>query len=226
MAWPADNVVAMAAVAMNDRARGGAHRGTISGWLDLVRARLDAGGRVPHAWDPVRDRVHQGVRGSSSVLMGAFWPVIDSAFAADQFDRFRSAFLAERFGVPVVREHPRGEAGAGDVDSGPVILGAGSSATVVGTAACRANNDVFHAQELDATCEGFGLAMGGARKRFLLGGLPMADLFLAWGRSMPVPAEATNSPRFLRWHLWSAFVLVLVWAPWWWRGVRSRRPRT
>lgn len=223
MAWPADNVVAMAAVASNDRHRAGVHRGTIARWLGQVRARVDAHGRVPHAWDPVRDAVHQTVRGSSTVLMGAFWPAIDSAFAAEQFVRFRADLLTERFGVPVVREHPKGEAGAGDVDSGPVILGAGSSATVVGTAACRANGDLFHAQELDATCEGFGLAMGGARKRYLLGAMPMADLFLAWGRSRPVPLEATNSPRFLRWHAWSALALVLVWAPWWWPWFRRAK---
>lgn len=223
MAWPADNVVAMAALALNDRARGGTQSGTISRWLGQVRARTDAGGRVPHAWDPSRDAVHQTVRGSSSVLMGAFWPMIDSAFAAEQFERFRAAFLVERFGVPVVREHPKGHVGAGDVDSGPVILGAGSSATVVGTAACRANGDVFHAQELDATCEGFGLAFGRTHKRYLLGALPMADLFLVWGRTRTVPVEATNSPRFLRWHAWSALALALVWAPWWWPWVRRAK---
>jgi|GEM_PF-3367050 hypothetical protein len=53
----------------------------------------------------------------------------------------------ERSGVPLVRDHSKGINGWGDVDTGPVILGAGCVSSIVGATACRLNGDVFHAQD-------------------------------------------------------------------------------
>ncbi len=216
MAWPADNVVAIASIVRCARAHGVREDAVVRSWVVRVRAHLDERDLIPHAWDPVADRMADASRGSSQVLMNALLPGIDSAFAAQQFQGLCTHFLMQRCGVPVVREHPRDVMRSGDVDSGPVILGAGATATVVGAAAFRANNDLFHAQELDATCEGFGLAMGGERRRFLAGALPIADLFIAWSRSPAVPRTAGPAPRFLRFHLWSLGLVLVLLAPWWW----------
>jgi hypothetical protein len=137
-------------------------------------------------------------------LINTFLPVIDPALAQDQFHVFRALFFMERFGVPAVSEYPRGSFGWGDVDSGPLILGAGPAATIVGSAACRMNSYVFHAQEFAASVHGFGFVTGGERGRYLFGALPIADLFIAWGRSMP-SNPATETPGFKRFHLWSIY---------------------
>jgi hypothetical protein len=222
VAWPADNVVAMAGLSVHDRSHAGAYRDVIDRWVSQVRVRSGPYGSLPHAWDPQGDTLVQASRGCSQALICALLPAIDEGLAAEQYELFRARFLDERLGVPMVREHVKGTWGPVDVDSGPVLLGAGSSATVVGAAACRANGDVFHAQELDATCEGFGLAMGTRAKRYLLGALPVTDLFIAWSRSFPEEAEVRTRPGFLRAHAWSVLMLSLLWAPWWWPARRVR----
>ncbi|HRH67925.1 MAG TPA: hypothetical protein PLB89_00320 [Flavobacteriales bacterium] len=226
MAWPADNVVAVASLVMHQRLRPNTHRSTIDRWLRQIGERYDERGMIPHAWDPVADRQQEHARGCSQALINVFLPMIDTTIARGQFDRFRRYFFMERLGVPLVREYPKGVTGRGDVDSGPVILGAGCAASIVGSGACRMNGDVLHAQEFDATVEGFGLALGDRRKRYLLGALPIADLFIVWGRCMPVHGNSGPLPGFLRFHLWSAAGLLLLWSTWWvgvvrrWYGAR------
>lgn len=221
MAWPADATVAMASLVLHQRTRGGTHQHVIDRWVGQVRERVDENGLMPHQWDPLNDRPKQGARGSSQALINAFLPGIDSAWAREQYGRFQQHFFMERFGVPAVSEYPRGSFGWGDVDSGPLILGAGPAATIVGSAACRMNGDVFHAQEFAASVHGFGFVTGGERKRYLFGALPIADLFIAWGRSMP-SVQATDTPGFKRFHLWSALALVAMWSPFAWRRWRGR----
>lgn len=221
MAWPADNAVAIASLALHDGATP-QHTPTIRRWVEQVRTRLDERGLMTHAWEPYGDNQLEGGRGSSQALMNAFLPIIDEIFAREQFVLFREHFLMERFGVPLFREYPKGMRGMGDVDSGPVILGAGFAASIVGAAACRANGDVFHAQELYATIEGFGMVVGGERKRYIFGALPIADLFIAWSRSIPTTQTALPAPGFKRFHLWSLLAVLLLWAPWW-IGVLRRR---
>ncbi len=212
MAWPADATVAMASLVLHQRLRGGTHQAVIDRWVGQVRERLDGNGMMTHAWDPDHDRSLTDARGSSQALINTFLPAIDEALAQDQFHRFQEAFFMERLGVPAVSEYPRGSFGWGDVDSGPLILGAGPAATIVGSAACRMNGDVFHAQEFAASVHGFGFVTGGQRTRYLFGALPIADLFIAWGRSMPA-TPATGSPGFKRFHGWSLLALVVIWSP-------------
>ena len=222
MAWPADATVAMASLALHQRLRGGAHQQVIERWVSQVRDRLDANGSMPHAWDPYHDRSLTDARGSSQALINTFLPVINEALAQEQFGRFQEAFFMERLGVPAVSEYPKGTFGWGDVDSGPLILGAGPAATIVGSAACRMNGDVFHAQEFAASVHGFGFVTGVESKRYLFGALPIADLFIAWGRSMP-SVQATDAPGFKRFHLWSVLALVVMWSPFAWRRWRGSR---
>lgn len=226
MAWPADAVVAMAALALHERSSGPTEHGRIiARWVAQVRSRLDERGMIPHAWDPWADRSAGSARGSSQALMNCFLPMIDRELAFEQFALFREHFLATRLGLTIVREHPHGDHGRGDVDSGPVILGGGSAASLVGAGACRANGDLSVAVGLDATREGLGLVIGGDRKRYLFGLLPMADLFIVWSRTLaPEDApEALPPPSLLGFHGWSLSILAILWSPWIVRGMRRHR---
>lgn len=227
MAWPADNVVAIASLAMHQRLRKDGGDDVIERWLRQATARLDGHGCVPHAWDPVHDRMVQASRGSSQSLMNCFFPMIDSAFSRDRFTRYRERFLGTRLGVPMVREFAEGSEGSGDVDSGPVILGAGSSATIVGPGAFRMNGDIGHAQGLDASIEGFGVPFGPQQKRYVFGSLPIADLFIVWTRTLSEHrAAVTEYPSFMSFHLWSSLAVALLWLPLVISGLRRRRIAT
>ena len=154
------------------------------------------------------------MRGSSLALMCLLMPQIDSAFAKDQFKVFAQHFFGERMGVPVVTEFPKDHTGKGDVDSGPLIFGAGPVATIVGAGACRANADAFHDLEFSSTTDGFGFVIGVQERQYVFGAMPIADLFIAWCRSMPTRNSTPFArPEFLRFHAWSALLFGLMWLP-------------
>ena len=124
--------------------------------------------------------------------MGPFLAQIDPAFGRDQYGQSRTAFEARVLGVlPIVREYPRGVAGSGDVDSGPVVLGASAPASVVGIGAALAAGDSERAEGLRATVELLGLPWAWGGERAYAGGrLPVGDAFLAWASSVPGRAPA------------------------------------
>ncbi|MBP6574786.1 MAG: hypothetical protein KA230_10070 [Flavobacteriales bacterium] len=220
-AWPADATVAMASLVMHGQLRGRDHSAAKARWVAQVRERLDERGLIPHAWQPWEDGLGLSARGSSQALMNALLPLIDTTFAAEQFGRFRELYFTERFGVPAVREHPIGDGSPGDVDSGPLILGFGPAATIVGSGACRMNGDAHHAAEFESTVHGFGFSTGIDRKRYVFGALPIADLFIAWVRTMPCTTPYSGAPMFKRFHLWCGLLLLLLWSPVlvrWWRA--------
>lgn len=227
MAWPADGAVAMAALALHDRILEPRYEVEVERWVSRVRATLTADGGVSHAWDPVHDRAQRSMRGSSMALMCVALAGVDSSFAHEQFTVFGQRFFAERMGVPMITEYPSGHSGAGDVDSGPLILGAGPVAMIVGAGACRVHGDAFHEHEMNSVIDAFGFPLGQEERRYLFGAMPIADLFIAWCRSMPTKVPyGTTPPRFLRFHAWSALLLLLLWTPWAIGRIRSRTRST
>jgi hypothetical protein len=228
MAWPADVMVCVAALAQHDALFPPVYTSIIQDWVRNVEGRLDPSGMLAHAWDPIRDMPRTSARGSSMALMNIFLPPIDSTLAKKQFKLFKQNFLSSRFGLPVVREHPIGTYGRGDIDSGPLIFGVGPAATIVGAGACRRNGDVAGALALESTVDAFGFTTGAEVRRYLFGALPIADLFIIWCRSMPTSGELSQAegPSSIRFHAWSILLLLLLFAPWAigvWRNRRTSR---
>ena len=208
-AWPADNVVGAAALTQCGRLVDREYTDVARAWLASARSRQDpATGLLPHAtWLP-------DARGSSAALMTAFLAEIDPEYAALQHARLTDTFATRMAGVlPALREYRRGVDGPGDVDSGPLVLGASAPASVVGIAAARAVGDAETAAALGASSEALGLAISwGGRRRYLFGQLPVGDAFLAWARSIPLAAPAETSAFAgwrLRWGLASLLLLAL-----------------
>jgi hypothetical protein len=115
-------------------------------------------------------------------------------------DRLQSAdgtgpFDRDRFVTGVgVREYPKGVGGKGDVDSGPLILGLGLSASVVTMGAARVQHDPL-ADRLAREGDLLGLPLSGlTTKRYLFGTLPIGDAFLAWSASAR-PLVADDQPK-------------------------------
>ncbi len=126
-AYPADTSAVIASIALYDLAHNRAPRAIVHtcaehflGWVDnhylVQRADRQTGHYFDHA------------RGSGTALAAYFWHFSDSGLAA----KLREGLHANTdhwFGFAAVREYPRGQSGSGDVDSGPVVLGYGVSAT-------------------------------------------------------------------------------------------------
>lgn len=225
--WPCDTVVAASALAA------AGVRWNMPGWVDTARAWRD---RVRESADPVTGllphrvgetgRALEGPRGSSQSVIQAFWPElglwVDGQRDTTTWAAFRRTFVVYEAGLVGVREYPQGTEGAGDVDSGPLLLGVSASASTVTLAAARTVGDTELATDLDREAELLGLPMVWAgERRYALGLLPVGDAFLAWARTRVAgPPVAADWPRVRTW--WAGLavpflvpfvVLVLVVRP-------------
>ncbi len=221
-AWPADAVVAMASLSQHDKLFQPRYQETLRRWLVRVEGLLDTTtGLIPHAVHPDNGSVLQGARGSSQGLMLCLLPQIDSGFAATQFTNYKRWFSTTWLGLPAIREYRHGKEGGGlgDIDSGPVLFGVGASASIVGIGAMRANGDSCLAEQMVQTIDGLGFPWsGGGERWYLFGAEPMADAFLAWGRSLSLPTAV--SPDYSASSMWripfravSFLFLLLIFLP-------------
>lgn len=208
-AWPADIVPCVASLSVHDQLFGARYANIINDWLRELKRGLDGRGMIPHAVHPENGKIAESARGSSMALMLIFLRDIDSQLAQDQFILFKNNFVDSKFGLTGIREYAKGESGDGDIDSGPVILGFGGAATIVGMQTLS----LFGEDELSIRVrngvEAFGLPVQSeGYKHYLFGTLPMADAFIAWSHSGIQTPEKFVSFKYF--HIYSAFTMLLL----------------
>lgn len=213
-AWPADNAVAAAALRSCGTLLDPRYTRTARAWLRAALRHADpATGLLPH------DAGSPAPRGESVALMIRFVHEIDPAVAAAQYRGLERTFATRFAGLlPAVREYPRGVAGSGDIDSGPVVLGVSAPASVVGIAAARITGHHRAAADLRASPEVLGVPLQWrGRRSYAFGKLPVGDAFLAWSSvvrpwNTPPPPASASTP-FRGWRtLWCGIwgmVLIL-----------------
>jgi hypothetical protein len=218
-AWPADNVVCLAALRETSSFE---HGPFIRWWLNETRSWRDARtGLFPHEIDTSTGRVVQGPRGTSAAFMAAMLPLLDEKLGHAQYRLFRQQFVVSRLGLPGVREFLPETPGTADEDSGPLLLGVSLSASAVAIAAARANGDAALASALARTADFVGATPSRpGEKQHLLGLLPLADAFIAWSEARPIPATVpiASEASFPRpgWRLGAHAICALL-ALWPWR---------
>jgi hypothetical protein len=222
-AWPADNVLCLASLALHDKVGvppDGLGRsqyfGTISTWTQRMKLYLDKEtGMIPHCFSLYDSVGVQGVRGSSQSLMHCFLPDIDSAFAKEQFALYRKNFIQNKLGLPAVREYALNTEGGGDVDSGPIIWDVGPAASVVAIKAMAENRDYDMYIPIRNTIEAFGFPINWFGSKFYLGNqLPVADAFIAWCNAKNCRYE-TVKVGWWRWQFQLISLLIIVPFCWW-----------
>ncbi|MEH0154522.1 hypothetical protein V6R21_10285 [Limibacter armeniacum] len=230
--WPADSYVAMASLANYSRTFGTRYDKMISLWLENVTERLDAKtGMIPHKTNSKTGISTQGARGCSMILMLRMLGEIDTKIAREQYGLFSNNFITEILGLPVIREYPKGQTGFGDIDSGPVIFGVGFSATIVGIGTFAMFDQYDLSQRQYKTVHSFGLDRKTKKnKKYLLGTLPMADAFIAWGRATELNfrPDSNKSNRKLwrfKFHAISGLIVIVLWTiyyrRWIWRHIKT-----
>lgn len=234
--WPADTAVGVAALGIHDAILTRRYGDTIARWVARARLHVDPNlGALSHAADAETGAPIGGVRGSSLALMSRVLIDADPEFAAEQYSVLRRYFVDYTWGVPGVREFPRGVAGGGDVDSGPILLGYSGPAVVVGAAAARVHGDEPVARALLGAVEVGGVPIDlGSGRRYAAGLLPVGDAFIAWSRS----STAAENVERLEWdpvlptcwtapaHVVSVVLAGIVLSPvLHLRNLRSRSPR-
>jgi hypothetical protein len=211
LAWPADNVVAIASLALWNEMELPVYASFIDNWMLGVQQKLDPlTGLIPHEINFETQTVLEGAKGSSQSLMLNFLIDIDSTFAQAQFEKYRTQFLDYRFGLPGIREYPKGANGGADVDSGPVLLGIGGSASLVGQRTMALYKAVETAVGLRNCIESFGAAYTVDKEKiYVLGLEPIADAFIAWSNVVPLQ-DAEKQVGNWRWTFQLLSLMVLL----------------
>lgn len=156
------------------------------------------------ARDPATGLLHQSLdprtggkgppRGSGTAIAAYFLSFADHPLSEELY---RALPVDRVAGVSGIREYPPGASGWGDVDSGPVVLGLGVSATGFGLAGARVHGDRATYVRLHRTAGLFGLPaptrQGG--RWYVLGGSIGNSILLAMMTASPEPVLPYRGPR-------------------------------
>ncbi len=229
MAWPADNAVGIAALAIRDQVLNPSYSDVVDAWVTATKERLDPElGAIRFADGELFGMPNDGPRGESLALLSIILADIDAEFALSQYKIMREHFVDYVWGIPGVREYPHGVVGDSDVDSGPIVFGYSGPATAVGAGAAIVFGDDEIATAMLATAEVVGLPIEVfGKRRYIFGKLPVGDAFLAWARTVPEVSIADSLqfervlPRF--WRLPLQLVSLIVGACFVWLLIKVMR---
>lgn len=178
--YPVDNTAVIASLALHQRVAPAAdHEAVLTDWDHRFEALRDPStGLLFQALDPHRGTVVDGPRGSGSALAVYFLSFGRPEQSKALYDAMRTTMRRELLGFGAMREYPPGTEGAGDIDSGPVVLGVSISATGFSLAGSRIHDDLPTFTDLWATTVLFGAPVDveGAH-HFALGG-PLGDTMM------------------------------------------------
>lgn len=171
--YPVDNAAAIASIGLHARAAGTGRPDLVARWAERCReAWIDpATGLLFQAMSARSGVASDRPRGSGTGLAAYFLSFVDPALSRELFEAVRRELAGTFLGFGVVREYPRGMSGRGDIDSGPIVMGWGVSATGFALAGSRIHGDRDLFRRIVATVNLFGAPWdGGGRREFVTGG--------------------------------------------------------
>jgi len=169
-----DNCAAMASLALHERAVGAGRQDLIRRWCEKCRTDY---------CDPRTGLLYQTDRppgrGSGTAMGIYFLSFVDRDLSAQLYWALREHLAESPLGFGTVREYARGyPQGPGDIDSGPVILGWGFSATGFSIAGSRIHGDLDLFTRLCRTVYLAGAPADDEGKRIYAMGGPLGNAIL------------------------------------------------
>ncbi|NML67158.1 hypothetical protein HHL22_18290 [Hymenobacter sp. RP-2-7] len=148
--WLPDNAVALASLALHSRLTGSPYAAVGQRWVARARRQwLDADTGLLASMVDAVGRPSEEPRGSHLGWSIWFLAQVDSAFARQQYALYQQHHSTNLGALRLYREFAHGYAiGAGNVDSGPLVLGYGIPATTFAFADAVALGDYRNAQRL------------------------------------------------------------------------------
>ncbi len=172
--YPVDNCAVIASIALHGRATGADHSALVRAWAE--RCRRDyvdpKTGLLYQCVHPKTGKPADAPRGSGTVLGLYFLSYADPALSRELFGAMRRELFGTVFGFGGIREYPRGATdGYGDIDSGPILFGYGTSATGFALAGARIHGDRQLFAKLYSTAYAAGAPLDrNGRRTFVTGG--------------------------------------------------------
>lgn len=214
--WPADIVPAIAALSLHDKLFQPRYNKTIETWITNVEARrIKNKCLFPHEVDSTGSAI-ENERGSSISLILILLPDISEVIAKEQIQSYMKNYVTDLLFLPMIKESSDEYEDYEDVDSGPVILGYGSVATILGAGVFKRNGMLKVSTKMFQTIECIGFPYKDSKyKKYLAGLFPMADFFIAWTKSLNSPenisvTSETSSTWRLTFHFASMTVVGLL----------------
>ncbi len=166
--WPADNIVCIASLSSDNQE-------LKKLWFDKIQIKSKSDKKLINHYSENPSEI----RGSSQALIAYFLANIDKNQAKEYFDRYKSLFTKKLIGISFVKEY-QGDNNSEDIDSGPIILGFGSVATIM-NAKAMATLDIKGAKSTWSFLNFISLPINlFGKKYYLLGKEPIYDIFLLW----------------------------------------------
>ena len=140
---------------------------------------------------------------------------------------FKENFITKTFGLPSVREFPKGQKGSGDIDSGPVIYGVGFTSTIVTSGLLPLYGYAYLGNNQLKTINAFGFTRKTKSEfKYLYGLLPIADAFIVWGKASSINYQSDISKNSNNWrlkfHLLSLAIILFLWSLYFLRHLFNR----
>lgn len=179
-AYPVDLASIVGALALHQRVAEVDHRATLERMLGLFRTRFrdPSTGLLVQSVSPSTGDVVDGPRGSGTALGAYFLAFADRGLSLELHRSLVRSLAMHVAGFGAMREYPAGRTGTGDIDSGPVVLGASVSATGFALASSRLHGDRETFVGLCRTAHLFGLPLGDAAGFRYVSGGPLGNAIL------------------------------------------------
>ncbi len=173
-AYAPDMSMVAGSVALHDCATGRAERTFFPAWKRAFERYIDpASGLLYQAAEAQTGRPLDAPRGSGAAIAAYALSFVDRGLSARLYGGVRS-HAVQPLGFGMMHEYAPGQAGRGDIDSGPVLFGVGVSATGFALAGARLHGDREQFTALYRTVNFVGVPLGG---HFLSGG-PLGNAIL------------------------------------------------
>jgi hypothetical protein len=174
-AYPPDMAMVAGSIALHDCAVGRPERAFMPAWRAAFRRYIDPeSGLLYQAADARTGATIGAPRGSGTALAAYATSFADAALSRQLYAGLHRQALSV-LGFGMMREYASATAGDGDIDSGPVLLGVGVSATGFALAAARLHGDQRLFTELYRTVDLFGVPLQRGHARHFMSGGPLGN---------------------------------------------------
>lgn len=177
--YPVDNAPALASIALRRNFAASSRTALVASLIENYRRRAfdPATGLLIQALTP-EGRAADAPRGSGTALAAFFFRRDLAPLGRELYGAMRRELAVSVAGFGAMREYPRGLSGRGDIDSGPVVLGLGFSASGFAIGGARMHRDEAGFRRLWASAQfgGAPVTIDSARRYVTAGPLGNAIL--------------------------------------------------
>jgi len=176
--YPADMSMVAGSIALHDCATGRAERPWLAGFRAGFSRWIDPGSGLAYQAADAKAGAPAGPPRASGTALAAYALSFLDEGLSKRLHEGLSRARGGALGFGVVREYPEGHEGSGDIDSGPVVLGAGVSATGFSLSAAKLHGDPGMFVALYRTAALFGVPVQKPSGRRFMSGGPLGNAIL------------------------------------------------